>query len=97
MSKGGHTKRGEARQEVQGAAERRRRKRYMQGKGPTVGVGCMVRSGRTQNMLYMSVTLEVSRLNGWLNADAPCGVAGGIVDRRIQRQGVLKELTGIRV
>ena len=29
---------------------------------------------RTQNMEYMSVTLDVSRLSGWLNADAPCRV-----------------------
>eukprot|EP00964_Phaeocystis_antarctica_P010953 scaffold6018_cov51-Phaeocystis_antarctica.AAC.4 len=49
-------------------------------------------------MPYMSVTLDVSKLSGWLNADAPCGVGGGIVDRRTQRQGVTKELAGrIRV
>ena len=42
-------------------------------------------------MCCMLVTLDVSRLSGWLNADAPCGVRGGIVDRKIQRQGVLKE------
>ena len=30
---------------------------------------------RTENMLFMSVTLEVSKLSGWLNADAPCQVA----------------------
>ena len=28
--------------------------------------------GRTRNMPYMSVTLDVSRLSGWLNADALC-------------------------
>ena len=27
---------------------------------------------RTQNMWLMSVTLEVSKLSGWLNADAYC-------------------------
>ena len=27
---------------------------------------------RTENMELMSVTLEVSKLSGWLNADAPC-------------------------
>ena len=26
------------------------------------------------NMRFMSVTLEVSQLSGWLNADARCGV-----------------------
>ena len=29
---------------------------------------------RTMNMPSMSVTLEVSKLSGWLNADAPCRV-----------------------
>ena len=29
---------------------------------------------RTQNMLCMFVTLEVSKLSGWLNADAYCRV-----------------------
>eukprot|EP00964_Phaeocystis_antarctica_P058917 scaffold34965_cov68-Phaeocystis_antarctica.AAC.5 len=29
-------------------------------------------------MLDMPVTLEVSKLSGWLNADAPCLVAGGV-------------------
>ena len=42
---------------------------------------------RTLNMLLMSVTLDVLRLSGWLNADAPCSVEGRIVDQRIQRQG----------
>ena len=27
---------------------------------------------RTANMYCMSMTLEVSKLSGWLNADAPC-------------------------
>ena len=29
---------------------------------------------RTSNMPLMFVTLEVSKLSGWLNADAPCRV-----------------------
>ena len=29
---------------------------------------------RTWNMLSMSVTLDVSKLSGWLNFDAFCGV-----------------------
>ena len=42
------------------------------------------RAERTLNIDIRSVTLEVSRLSGWLNADAPCGVnrraleAGGV-------------------
>ena len=29
---------------------------------------------RTLNMRYMLVTLHVSKLSGWLNADAPCRI-----------------------
>ena len=32
---------------------------------------------RTQNMPYMVVTLEVSTLSGWLNADAYCRESNG--------------------
>ena len=32
---------------------------------------------RTTNIWYMFVTLEVSKLSGWLNADAFCGVSRG--------------------
>ena len=32
------------------------------------------RAERTANISRMSVTLDVSRLSGWLNADAPCRV-----------------------
>ena len=31
---------------------------------------------RTSNMPYMIVTLDVSKLSGWLNADARCRVEG---------------------
>ena len=43
------------------------------GKGPTAQIGS-TRHGveRTSNMLCMVVTLEVLKLSGWLNADAPC-------------------------
>ena len=34
---------------------------------------------RTSNMPFMVVTLDVSKLSDWLNADAPCGFEGGIV------------------
>ena len=40
------------------------------------GLDCRLRAGhgeeRTPNMPYMFLTLEVSKLSGWLNADAPC-------------------------
>ena len=32
---------------------------------------------RTANMPYMAVTLEVSKLSGWLNADARCRESNG--------------------
>ena len=35
-------------------------------------LGVRARAERTENMTRMSVTLEVSRLSGWLNARAPC-------------------------
>ena len=44
----------------------------MHGKGPTEG--SRARAERTENMAAMFVTLEVSKLSGWLNADASCRV-----------------------
>jgi hypothetical protein len=38
--------------------------------------GPRARAERTPNMLYMVVTLEVSKLSGWLKADACCRVEG---------------------
>ena len=48
------------------------------------GLDCRLRAGheeeRTKNISAMLVTLEVSKLSGWLNADAPCrGSEGGHV------------------
>ena len=43
-------------------------------KAPTVEAEGRARAERTANMLYMLVTLDVSRLSGWLNADANCRV-----------------------
>ena len=37
-------------------------------------VGARARAERTKNMLTMLVTLDVSKLSGWLNADAYCRV-----------------------
>ena len=52
-------------------------KRHARGKGPTQGSwGPRARAERTPNMLYMVVTLEVSKLSGWLKADASCRVEG---------------------
>ena len=53
--------------------ERRRRKRHARG-GPDSRLGARARAERTRNMYHMVVTLDVSKLSGWLNADAPCRV-----------------------
>ena len=42
--------------------------------GPTVEAAGRARAERAVNMDSMVVTLEVTRLSGWLNADAPCRV-----------------------
>ena len=44
------------------------------GEGPTQGWGGRARAERTVNISRMVVTLDVSKLSGWLNADAPCRV-----------------------
>ena len=45
------------------------------------GLDCRHRAGhgeeRTSNISYMVVTLEVSKLSGWLNADADCRESKG--------------------
>ena len=53
---------------------RRRRREQRAGKAPTVEAEGRASAERTQNMDPMSVTLDVSKLSGWLNADAPCRV-----------------------
>ena len=44
------------------------------GDGPTQGWGARARAERTWNICHMVVTLDVSKLSGWLNADADCRV-----------------------
>ena len=44
------------------------------GKSPTVEAEGRARAERTENIHAMSVTLDVSRLSDWLNADAYCRV-----------------------
>ena len=43
-------------------------------KAPTVQTEGRTRNERTENMLYILMTLDVSKLSDWLNADAPCRV-----------------------
>ena len=55
--------------------------------------GGVARAERTENMYAMVVTLAVSKLSGWLNADAHCPVerrafkAGGVWAGRRERVG----------
>ena len=44
------------------------------GRARLKAVGARARAERTSNMPYMFVTLDVSKLSGWLNADASCRV-----------------------
>ena len=44
------------------------------GEGSDSRLGARARAKRTSNMPNMSVTLDVSKLSGWLNADADCRV-----------------------
>ena len=50
------------------------------------------RAERTWNMLIMSVTLDVSKLSGWLNATACCRVQGRVYE--VQR-GAGREAEGV--
>ena len=55
----------------------RHNKRHARGKGPGQGLEAKgTRGERTKNMSLMVVTLEVSKLSGWLKADAYCRVKG---------------------
>ena len=49
------------------------------GRPPTVEAESKARAERTLNISAMSVTLDVSRLSGWLNADADCRVERGSI------------------
>ena len=51
----------------------RRRNQHARG-GPDSRMGARARAERTWNMKPMLVTLDVSKLSGWLNAIAPCRV-----------------------
>jgi len=70
--KGGHAERGE----VCGSGGSRRwttaAASSVQGRARDCRLGAGHGEERTQNMPNMFVTLDVSRLSGWLNADAPC-------------------------
>jgi hypothetical protein len=50
--------------------EKRRRREQRAGRTQVWRLLAGAREKRTENMPPMAVTLEVSRLSGWLNADA---------------------------
>ena len=50
----------------------RRRRKQRAGEDPTVEIGGRARAERTRNMSLMIVTLDVSRLSGWLKDLAFC-------------------------
>eukprot|EP00964_Phaeocystis_antarctica_P045223 scaffold26021_cov41-Phaeocystis_antarctica.AAC.2 len=75
-SKGGHTVRGDVRAGRREAAGDRGASRA-QGRGLDCRLGAGHGEERTENMRYMAVTLEVSKLSGWLNADADCRESKG--------------------
>ena len=68
------------------------RKACTQGEGPAVKAGgARACAERTRNMYLMSVTLDVSKLSGWLNADADCRVERRAYDAE---RGVRREAGG---
>ena len=78
-SNGGHTVRGEGASRGPGGGRWRatavRKQRAGEGSSCRFGVGHS--EERTPNMFCMFVTLEVSKLSGWLNADASCRESKG--------------------
>ena len=65
--------------EAGGRVGRRRRKRRSRG-WPNCRLGARARAERTLNMPLMSVTLDVSKLGGWLNATVFCRVERSVYD-----------------
>ena len=57
-----------------GVGWKRRLQSACTGRGRLKAIGVRARAERTANMDRMSVTLDVSKLSGWLNADAVCRV-----------------------
>ena len=58
------------------------------GRARLKAVGARARAERTLNMDRMVVTLDVSKLSGWLNADAACQVERRACD---VRRGAVQE------
>ena len=82
-----HAMRGEVGAGRRGGVGRQRRKRHAQ-EGIDWTLGARARAERTSSICFMFVTLDVSKLSGWLNADAPCRVERRACDAR---RGVARE------
>ena len=78
----GHAMRGGVRAGSREGVGRRRRKWHARGEGLTEGWGGRAWAERTLNMPSMLVTLDVSRLSGWLNEFANCRVERRACDAR---------------
>jgi hypothetical protein len=72
--KGRIRKRGDMRAGWREGVEKRWRRNQRAREAPIVEAAGRARAERTSNMFFMLLTLEVSRLSGWLNADAYCRV-----------------------
>ena len=72
--KGGHEMREEVRPGGREGVGWQRRRRHARGGSDSRLWGGRARAERTRNMAAMSVTLDVSKLSGWLNALASCRV-----------------------
>ena len=70
--KRGHTMRGEVRAKPGGGRWRATAAQAACTGGLDCRFGVGHREERTENMVYMVVTLDVSKLSGWLNDDARC-------------------------
>ena len=77
---------------------RRRRKRHARGKADPRLLGARARAERTWNIRPMSVTLEVSKLSGWLKACACSNMANMFVTLEVSKlSGWLKAYACCRV
>ena len=66
------------------------------GRARLKALGGRARAERTPNMADMVVTLDVSKLSGWLNADADCRVERRACDAGRGLRSGRRERVGLR-
>ena len=81
VARRGHTVRGEVRAGRR-AGKQRRCTQHAGERARLKDSGARARAERTRNISYICVTLDVSKLSGWLNALAPCRVERRACDAR---------------